>query len=270
MLSHRRGFSLLEAVFASFLLLTSILLSVQLFDSSLKAEANNEQRTIAALVAESALDEIRAEANQDFNTLRSKYDGRSWTLTAYPEFEISAQVVPTFLAAPCSELESQYTNPSAVFPAPKPRLLKDSVWQVQLDITWPRAGDDAVTVVEYFSNLKRVLNFEVRITPPGGTNIGPVTSGTFNVARGRTRDFRASATADGAPVRDVQYSWYVEPLNGFGSVHRVSRDGTECRYKNAYRNYNNAIRYSPGKCDLVVKAVYQGIEAVRKVRIENG
>ena len=259
----------MEAVFASFLLLTSILLSVQLFDSSLQAEANNEQRTVAALVAESALDEIRAEATRDFSSLRTRFDGRTYTLGGYPDFRIAAQVNTMALAAPCSELESQYRNPAAPFPQPRPRFLEDSVWEVQLNITWPRSGRDGITVVEYFADLKKVTAFEVRITPPGGTSINSVTTGTFSIARNGTRDFEASATADGVPVRDVQYSWYVEPLDGFGSVNRVSRDGTQCRYKNAYRNFNNAIRHSPGQCDLVVRAVYQGIEAVRKVRIAN-
>jgi hypothetical protein len=260
----------MEALFASFLLLTSILLSVQLFDSSLQAEANNEQRTIAALVAESALDEIRASTNQDFTSLRGAYNGRTWNLPDYPHFQIKASVDTIALATPCSELESQYANPAAPFPQPRPRLLEGSVWEVQLEITWPRGGSEGVTVVEYFSSLQRAGNFEVEISPPGGTPINDLTNGTFAVARDRTKDFTASARADGRPLKDVQFSWYVEPLDGFGSINRVSRDGTECRYKNAYRNSNNAILYSPGKCDLVVRAVYQGIESVRKVRIENG
>ncbi len=260
----------MEALFASFLLLTSVLLAVQLFDSSLQAEANNEQRIIAALVAESALDEIRATTNQNFKTLGSAYDGRIWSVDAYPQFKVKASAKALALAAPCSELESQYENPVAPFPEPRPRLLQGSVWKVQLDVTWPRAGSEAVTVVEYFSSLKQARTFDVIITPTGGTVVGPDTTGTFPIPLDGVKDFKASALADGKPLDDVQFSWYVEPLDGFGSVYRVSRDGTRCRYKNAYRNSNNDIQHSPGKCDLAVRAVYQGIESIRKVRIENG
>ena len=73
----------MEAVFASFLLITSILISVFVFDSSLQAEANNEQRITAAMVAESALEEIRSYANTDFEGTRSAYNGRTWTLPHY-------------------------------------------------------------------------------------------------------------------------------------------------------------------------------------------
>lgn len=259
----------MEALFASFLLLTSVLLSVQLFDSSLKAEAENEQRTVAAMVAENALEEIRAAATEDFEQLRADYQGRSWSLPEYPDFTIQSQVRAQTILAPCSELESQYTDPNAPFPKPRPREMTGSIWRVQLDITWSRAGSDAVTVVEYFSSLKPASNFTVRIEPAGPNTINGLTTGTFSVARNRTLDFSATARADGQTLDDIQFSWYVEPLDGFGSVYRVSRDGTECRYRNYYRNANNAPRHAPGKCDLVVRAVYQGSEAVRKVRIEN-
>lgn len=260
----------MEAIFASFLLLTSILLCVQLFDSSLQAEASNEQRVTAALVAESALAEIRAATTENFEGLLASYGDRRWSLTNYPTYDIQATVTPQTLAAPCSELESQYTNRNAPFPQPRPRLLEDSVWKVQLDVSWSKSTADSISVVEYFASLKPIANFEVTISPPGGTTLSPNTTGTFNIARNRTLDFRAQATSGGRRVRDVQFSWYVEPLDGFGSVYRVSRDGTRCRYRNSYRNSNRQIRHSPGQCDLVVKAVYQGVEAIRKVRIANG
>ena len=46
----------MEAILASFMLLTAIIMSVAVFDSSLQAEASNERRIIASMVAESALD----------------------------------------------------------------------------------------------------------------------------------------------------------------------------------------------------------------------
>lgn len=266
---RNRGFSLMEALFASFLLLTSVLLSVQLFDSSLKAEADNEQRSVAAVVAENGLDEIREAALVDFKNLDSLYNNKTWNDADNPNFRLTAKVEPQALSAPCGELESQYPNPFAVFPQPRPRQMTNSVWRVQLVVDWPRAGNSKVRVVEYFSSLKKVTDFKLIIDPPGSDKIDDFTTGTFSVAPNGVLDFTAKAYSDGEEIKDIQFSWYVEPLDGFGSVFRESRDGTECRYKNYYRNSNNAPKYSPGKCDLVVRAKFQGKEAVRKVRLQN-
>lgn len=269
---RKRGFSLLEALFASFLLLTSVLLSVQLFDSSLKAEADNEQRSIAAVVAENGLEEMRASAREDFSSLKSLYDGKSWRDSDNPNFTLTANVSEQILAAPCTELESQYPNPGAAFPNPRPREMGNSVWKIQLEVDWPRAGSSKVTVVEYLASLKKVADFSIAVSPTGPDKINEETTGTFTVPRSGTLDFTAQAFADREEIKDIQFSWYVEPLNGFGSVHRESRDGTQCRYLNGYRTFNLfgvLYKFSPGKCDLVVKAEYQGKVAVRKVRIEN-
>ena len=53
----------MEAILASFMLLTAIIMSVAVFDSSLQAEASNERRIIASMVAESALAELRDAVN---------------------------------------------------------------------------------------------------------------------------------------------------------------------------------------------------------------
>lgn len=258
----------MEAVFASFLLITSILISVFVFDSSLQAEANNEQRITAAMVAESALEEIRSYANTDFESTQSAYDGRSWTLPNYQTYEITARVKPQELAIPCTELETQYPD-TPTFPTPERKILDNSVWNCEVAVKWSR-GRDELRMVRYMANTTPATNFLVMIEPPGGTSIDGTTSGTFNVGPNGTKDFHARAFVDGREVEDVQFTWYVEPLDGFGSIYRVSRDGTTCRYKNAYRNYDGSIKRAPGLCDVVVRAVFQGVEAKRKVRINNG
>jgi hypothetical protein len=258
----------MEAVFASFLLVTSILISVFVFDSSLQAEANNEQRITAAIVAESALDEIRSFSNVDFPGTKAAYDGRTWTLPNYSGFEISAEVERQELAIPCTELETQYPeNPP--FPIPERRSLANSVWRCEVAVEWSRSSEK-LRMVRYLANLSPVSQFKVVIDPKGGTEIDAITTGTIGVAPNRTLDFSAEAFADGKRVEDVQFTWYVEPLDGFGSIYRVSRDGKECRYKNSYRNYDGSIKHGPGLCDVVVRAVFQGVEAKRKVRVNNG
>ena len=258
----------MEAVFASFLLVTSILISVLVFDSSLQAEANNEQRIMAAIVAESALDEVRSFSNIDFSGTKVAYDGRTWTIPNYPDFQVTAQVEPQELPIPCTELETQYPD-NPPFPTPERRSLAKSVWRCEVAVEWSR-GSEPLRMVRYLANLTKVTNFRVVIDPDGGTAIDANTTGTIGVGRDRTLDFRAEAFADGERVDDVQFNWYVEPLDGFGSIYRVSRDGKSCRYKNSYRNYDGTIKYGPGLCNVVVRAVFQGVEATRRVRVNNG
>jgi len=258
----------MEAVFASFLLITSILISVYVFDSSLRAEANNEQRITAAIVAESALEEIRSFANKNFPGTRSTYHGRNWTLPHYSVYQISAKVEPMELPLPCTELETQYPEVDPPFPTPERRVLAESVLKCEVAVRWSR-GRDELRMVRYVANFTRASNFQVVINP-SGTEIDPITSGTFDVAPWGTKDFSAKAYVNGVEVDDIQFSWYVEPLNGFGSIYRESRDGKTCRYRNAYRNYDGTYKRSAGLCDVVVRAVYQGTEAKRKVRIKNG
>lgn len=91
-----RGFSLMEALLATFVLLTSLLLSIYVFHSSLRAEASNEKRVVAAAVAESALAEVREAAGTNFRGLIGAYDGMEWSLPAEPDFKIHCQVsLPT-------------------------------------------------------------------------------------------------------------------------------------------------------------------------------
>jgi Tfp pilus assembly protein PilV len=268
MLSHpKQGFSLVEAVLASFLLLTALAMSVYVFDSSLQAEANNEKRVAAALVAESALAEIRQQANTNFNQVKTSFHNKTWTLPGYAEFVIRAKIDNTELAVPCTELESQY-DPAATFPNPSGRYLSDSALKAEVEITWGTSGRDRITVTENVVNFAKATNFNVDVILPDGT--AATGSTVLNLAQDATEQFTARARSGGQNVKDIQFTWYVQPVTGFGSLLHVSRDGEEAEYINAYRNFKNKWKHEPGDCFLVVRATYQGLEQEGKVRIVNG
>lgn len=264
----RLGFSLLEAIFASFLLLTSLALSVYLLNASLHAEANNERRILAALVAESALEEIRAASNTNFEGLGGLYDGREWTFEAFPDHRIRARVRWVDLPVPCTELEQQYpvTVNAALAGEPnftfEPVVFRRSLWQVDLNVRWSTMSSDQVQLTGHIADWRDAGTLTIRLTPnPGGT--------PFKVAPNGTVDFAAELRRNGQAVEDSMLTWYIEPLTGFGSVARISRDGNSCTYRNAYINYDGTIAYAPGSCFLVVRGVYQGQEVLRKVEIVN-
>lgn len=264
-----KGFSLVEAILAAFLLLTAVAMSAYVFDSSLQAEVSNEKRIIAALVADTALAEIRNTADNDYPSLRSRYDGQTWSLSEYPLYQISSRILDAELAVPCTELELQYDRTN-VFPAPTGRYLRNSAVKAEVEVSWDDGERTRVVISEYITDFSSAENFRVNILLSNGN---PVTGTTVvNVAKDGLESFSAEATsgASNAPVNDIQFSWYVKPITGFGSIRRVSRTGEICQYQNAYRSFDNTLKYSPGACFLVVKATFQGRVAKGEVLIQNG
>lgn len=243
-------------------------MSVSLFDSTLQAESNNEQRLTAALIAESAIDEVRAAATRNFSTTVTSYDGRTWNLSGYPGFQIETKVSNFDLPVPCSELESQYL-PTAVYPAPSRRYLTSSVLKVVCTVSWGSRSFEQISVNSLVADTSPVANFRIVLDPPGAVDIDPETRGTFPATKNQTLRFTAVAYNGSRRIDDIVLKWSVEPVLGLGSVQYASRDGKTCTYKNVYRNYNGQKRYAPGTCKLVVRGEFQGVEAVRKVMIDN-
>ena len=167
------------------------------------------------------------------------------------------------LATACTELESQY-KAAAKFPEPTGKFLEDSGVKATVKVSWTDPVPQSIEVSEQIVSLREVENFRLSVTSDGGS-----TGGLMVVRKDGTLNFNVEAMANGRPVTDLQYTWFVEPLSGFGSVDRVSRDGYECRYINAYQNYKNQRQYAFGHCYLSVQAVYQGKTAKTRIRINN-
>lgn len=253
----------MEAIFASFLLLTSLLLSIYVFHSGLRAEAGNEKRVLAAALAEEKLTEIRQAANENFGGLLAAYQDKSWPANETPGYQVSCRADWASLGLNCLELESQYPA-TDTFPKPERRLLKNSAVNVDITVAWNDPLPRSVTITERVVSMRETGAFEVRILDSSDSVPGPI-----SLPKGDTVEFHAQATVNGQRVSDLQYTWYVQPVEGFGSLTSISRDGQQCQFRNAYRNFRNWLRYAPGVCFLVVTATYQGRTARAKVRIDN-
>ncbi len=261
---HNSAFSLIEAIFATFLLLSAVLLGAYVFHSGLRAEANNEKRVVATMLAESVVAEIREAASRDFQRLIASYNGRTWLDSSESGMTVSVAARPLSLSLVCQELESQYPRTNR-FPQPQPRLLTESAVEIEVKVDWADPAPQSIRLLETVTNLRTATEFKVVLLNDSG-GIAPE---AMTLAKGATMDFAAKATADGQPVEDIQFTWFVQPVIGFGSLPAVSRDGSRCTYQNAYRNYNDDLRYAPGACYLTLKATYQGRESIARVRIDN-
>ncbi len=261
-----RGMSLVEAVLSTFLLLTALLLAVYVFDSSLKWEASNEKRVIAATLAESALAQIREVGGREFSELLD-YDGKDLAFPDYPGFKVTASVEEAKLATSCVALENQYPV-TATFPKPVGKFLNKSATNTTVTVSWNDPTPDSVAVSERIASLREISDFDVKITTQAG---GPV-NGVQTLTSGQTLNFKTKAYIDNDEsklIEDLQFTWYVEPITGFGSIAHVSRDGLLCQYINSYKNYQGQVQYAYGHCNLTVQATYQGRVARAKVKINN-
>ncbi len=251
----RRGFSLLEAIFASFLMLTSIAIATFLVSASMRASASNEKKIVASMVAESAMEEIRASANENYTALSGTYNNRTWTYPNFPDYQVRSRVDWDPLSVPCSSLEQQYAA-NAEFPAPARTVFGRSLWKVEVDVSWSALPRDRVRLLSHIADWQPVGTLTIAITGGGG-----------ELARDAELTFSAEARNNGVPLKDLVLSWYVEPLDGYGTISRVSRDGSQCVFKNVYRNYDGSYTHAPGRCQLVVRAIYQGREQTNRVII---
>ncbi len=250
-----RGFSLVEAVLSSFLLLTAVSMCIWLFDASLQAEAGNDRRVLATMVAQDRMEEIRAFADANFGVGLEAFDEVRSTSQG---LEVHTRARYVKLYTPCSKLEKQY-DLAAVFPQPAPKGLERSCWQVEVAVSWGLRPADRVNLVSYVGDWRKA-DFTIRITPNALQVVKP-----FNTVQYQC----IAVDGRGNRLHDLVFSWYVNPLDGMGTISDVSRDGQQCLYKNHFRNFDGRYTVQPGKCEIECRAVYRGEEKTAKVEVQN-
>tara|TARA_Y100000815_G_scaffold173350_1_gene157803 strand:- start:74 stop:862 length:789 start_codon:yes stop_codon:yes gene_type:complete len=252
-----RGATLLEVLFASFLLITALSLTIFLIHHSFQSEADSGLKVRALHDAQNALEEIRAAAYADFKGGLASVDGRLWPCTL-PDYLIESSAKWQPLDLPCSELESQYDEGRAL-PNLARKVLTQSTWKVDVEV---RRKDDGKPLIHLTTLVADLApdTFELRMLAPDGLKVGP---------EGELR-FRAVAyDSSNEVIEDLILTWYVEPINSFGSVHVMRRDGWECVYKNIYQDYGNRFATTPGQCRIVVRGEYKGRVQYATMEITN-
>lgn len=253
----KKAFSLLEVLFASFLLLTALSLTVYLIHQSFQSEADSGLKIRALYDAQNAMEEIRIQAYQDFANGLAAVDGKLWPCSV-PDYVVESKVAWQPLDLPCSKLENQY-DPGRNLPQLGRKILTRSTWKVDVEV---RKKDNADTLLHLTTLLTDLApdNFDLRMVAQDGLTASP--EGELN--------FRAVAYDSANNVlEDLILTWYVEPINSFGSIHVMRRDGWECIYKNRYQDYGNRFTTTPGLCRIVVRGEYQGRVKYASMEITN-
>ena len=241
------GFSLIEAIVAAFLLLTSLLVVAALVDSSLQTQAKAEQYLIASTVASTELDKLRGYSERFGVEHLDGFDGQSFPSEADAAFQATLKVSPYELAVPNTSLEAE-------FPEEARRVFRDSARLIQVRVAWSEDPADHVLLSSMVSDW-REQDFRVSIEVEGSTDVLPHETLKLKANSGR--------------LKDVVYTWYTEPLVGLGSLQDVARDGQTAIYVNRYRTPANRYVIYPGSCRIVVRAKYRNVVKTKEIVVEN-
>lgn len=235
-----RGFSLVESVAASFILLMAIMLTFQLFHSGMQYFRWVEEKSLALNVADQRLAKIRnwARSQNGWSGFPSGPDPE------HPEYNLSVTLANQKLASPCLELDSNFSQR---------REMTKTCKLITVKVAWSRGSVELYSLVADRSNRGWSNSNAVKIE---GT-IPALVTGTTSVS------LSAKATdASNNDLDDVFFTWYVEPVGTTGALATItpSRDGRTATFINLTRRANGSTTPSTGQCRIALRAVYFGVE----------
>lgn len=263
-----RGYSLLEAVLASFLLVCTFFMVSRLFHTGLQYATKVENRMEAVQVAEQRMAELRRWAKTT----------RTWTgfpngpVDGYERYEVSVTLVNETLYCPSTELEK-------AFPSDNRRELSRVAKRANVLVRWGTAGWG-------FRGRHLLTALITKGCPEWRESVADdrhadeiVISGTFP---NPVRDQEVILTAKGYDENDDEipglfFHWSVEPVfdgnhPGVGRIQLINRDGSKVKFTNEIRRrdiLNQPWTQGDGRCRVVCYALYNGEErACRSEPIE--
>lgn len=192
-----RGFSIIEAVIAIFLLSFSALSVLSLTQTGFLAQKRNQEIVRANLVIQSVVADMRlwAEDIGNFQSSWAPYN-RTFSPPGYPDYKVRARAVATGRAidSPCAELESQWEPTDR-----KKRTMPNAIVPVELTIYWSEDPGDALTVLTYVGEPRRdVTNIKFLVTGPSPSSMTMSSDSHYTV---RAED------ASGRRMDNLMYQW---------------------------------------------------------------
>lgn len=244
---NKHAFSLVEAIIAAFLLLTSLLVVAALVDSSLRTQAKAEQYLMASLIAGNEMGKLRGYGERYGMRPLDNFDGQSFVSEMDSGFEVRLKVKPSILYLPNSSLEAD-------LPPAERKAFEDSARQVAVSVAWSPDPADSVKVVTLMTDWHSA-DFEVEVS----------TDDSIDVRPGESIALKATA----GDIPDIVYSWYTEPLVGLGSIKETARDGQTATYVNRYRTPAGRYETYLGECRIVVRAQYRNVVKIGTLVVNN-
>lgn len=239
-----RGYSLIEAILASFLLLFTFFLVSSLFNTGLQYSRKVEQRMAAVQFAEKRMAEVRlwAKGTDDWSG-----PPNSPTDPQFTDFTVTTQLVTEALYSPCTRLEEAY-------PPDDMRAMPTMAKKVVLTVSKPGIPDFTMAGVVTKGDAPWPATADIRLSPSTPTTLGP------------SDELLLTATAydsAGNEVKDLFFHWEVEPDFTGGNpttaeIRLKTRDGRQAIVRNRIRRRAGTWLPTNGDCLVVAFARYKG------------
>lgn len=240
----RRGaFTLAETILAIFIMVGAMVVFGMLMHAMLNYGTRAQQRAMAALAAQSKLEEIREWANTGNNFQTGwPYTNQTSTDPAFPDITLLAQTEDQVLTSPCTELEKKSGSP---------RRINQSCKKVRVTASWPQDGGQPVRVVTFMAAPDREPNPALSVSGavPGTLSAG----GSFVVSA-------SAVDTTGQPLRDLFFSWSSLPTGTSpGNGTAVALNSDTGRFTNGFQPQTGGpIVTVPGTCKMGAVAFYRG------------
>lgn len=237
-----RGYTLTEAIIATFLLIASLMVAARLFHSSMRYGVWIENKALASVVAEKRMAELRrwADTHSGWAGYPTGNDPN------FPIYTVTTRLENATLASPSTSLEAGFSAP---------RTFTSSLRQAIVEVTWDSGGgpNNSVVLTSLLRDPRRGWRAANPVVISGAIppSVGPATTVTFT----------AQGFHPGGAIDDLCFSWSVEPEfpnAGLGTI-TPAHDGRSAVFTNQL-NVGGGTIASAGQCRVVATAVYGGQE----------
>lgn len=264
-LRRSRGYTLVEAILASFLLVSAFFIVAKMFHTGLQYSSRAEQRMTAVYLAEKRMAEVREWG-------KNQTDWTGWPTgndSAYPAYDINVRIEDRPVRSPCTSLEMQH-------PAGDRRRLAGASKNALVEVTWGRNGlyrlcssitEDSATLRgpqkpdEPWKKAYYAIDISGAIPDPVRDNVDVTL---------RARLFDQA----GNEIPDTFFHWNVEPVYDIsnptmGVVRVQRRDGKEAIFRNNMKKPDGNFTPTTGQVKVVCYALYYGEIAYGETRTIN-
>ncbi len=251
-----RGYSLIETIIASFVLVATFFVVSRVFHTGLRYAGMMESRVEAVQVAEQRMAELRRWAKQSNSWDNPPGEERN---PRYPGYLIRVELDRVVLYAPSTELERAW-------PESNRRAMNRVARRATVTVTWGERGRYVATALITRGNPRwRDSVAENRRRDE------IVINGTIPPTVGPGDEVRLSAVGydeNNNEIPGLFFHWSVEPVYGggnpaIGRIELVRRDGTEVVFTNQMRRrdlLNQPWTPNSGLCRITCYALYNGVQ----------
>jgi Tfp pilus assembly protein PilV len=248
-----RGYSLLEAVIAFFILLCCFAVIIALFQSGLRYSVRTQNQQLAPMLAERQIEGMRAWSETangsgfNWSNLAAIYNGESFQPADFGDFTVTTKVLSQTLYSTSSSVERALGTQA--------RQLTNSADLVEVGVAWNDGVSHQIKLQSYLvapASSFRSSNTIVVTTVSSGGN--PLPQGSMMNLTATGYDHNGNA------IPDLFFVWNVISVTGQGTLAQ-SRDGSSANLTNVVTFANGSTAQSPGNLYVQASAKYHGVTA---------